>query len=156
MVSRIYSMNKSWHIQSRNILMQIMTMFETYIWKLVEIHNKWWHCAHLVCLLMMALRTLKEVWQGLPHLQDRFCHSPNSPNLTLSRSYLCSDSMSVKVLFLNPRVGDDGVEVPNDSEIELLLTLPDCSNLAAIPIDFFFFVITQQNFPNYSKNLENH
>ena len=45
----------------------------------------------------------------------------------LSRSYSCPDSISVKVFFLNLRLGDDGVEVPDDSEIvnEFLLTLPD-------------------------------
>ena len=32
--------------------------------------------------------------------------------------YSCSDSMSVKVFFLNLRVGDNEVEVPDDSKIE--------------------------------------
>ena len=30
----------------------------------------------------------------------------------------------------------------------------DCSNLAAIPLDLFFFVITRQKFQNFSKNFE--
>ena len=62
----------------------------------------------------------------------------------MSRSYSCSDSMSVKVFFLNPRVGDNGGEVPDDFKIknEFGLTLQDHSNLAAIPLDFFLFGIT--------------
>ena len=33
------------------------------------------------CLFSNALRTLEEVWKGLPSLQDRFSHMPNSPNI---------------------------------------------------------------------------
>ena len=64
-------------------------------------------------------------------------------------------SISVKVFFLNPRLGDDGVEVPDDSEIknQLGLTLPDRSNLGAIPLDFFLFVITQQKFSKFYQKL---
>ena len=52
--------------------------------------------------------------------------------------------MSVKVFFLNPRVSDNGVEVPDDFKIEneFGLTLQDHLNLAAISLDFFMFGIT--------------
>ena len=72
-----------------------------------------------VCLFLMVLRTLEEVRQGLPRPQDRFSHTPYSPNK--------NDNILKLQFFLSPRLDDDGVEVPDDSEIvnEFPLTLPD-------------------------------